>query len=206
MITEFSHWKPEGLDKPKAVLILTPPSQSDGRAEIHDKQWQDFAVKHSLAIVGCFFQDADPSGFEGYCDVRGSRSGAKLLDYLDEKVWNGTPSVPLFLWGFSAGGQFNYEFAVNYPQYVAGFVVNKGGIYYTAMAPPNTREIPGCFIIGNHDSQWRKDILTGIHGINRVAGAKWVKVVEDHVAHQVGDSERIGREFFEFILKKPKES
>jgi pimeloyl-ACP methyl ester carboxylesterase len=36
----------------------------------------------------------------------------------------------------SAGGQFNYEFAAWKPDRVAAFVVNKGGIYYTAKGTP----------------------------------------------------------------------
>lgn len=204
MIAEFSHWRPQDLEKPKGILVLTPPSQSDGRGEIRDKHWQDFATKHSLVLVGCHFEDADPTGFEGYCDVRGSRSGERLLDYISKHVNTNTPyeRLPILLWGFSAGGQFNYEFAVNYPQLVGGFVVNKGGVYYTALAPIETRNLPGLFIIGEKDSEWRKNIVKGIHGVNQRAGAhNWHLHVEQNSSHQLGNSEEIGREFFEYLMK-----
>jgi hypothetical protein len=43
----------------------------------------------------------------------------------------------------SAGGQFNYEFVAWRPERVLAFVVNKGGIYYSALLPQAARNVPG---------------------------------------------------------------
>src|SRR5438045_9324882 len=57
-------------------------------------------------------------------------------------------SAPLLLWGMSAGGEFNYEFVAWKPERVAAFVVNKGGIYYSALLSRAAREVPGLLFVG----------------------------------------------------------
>lgn len=207
MIAEFSLWRPKNLIKPKGILVLVPHSQHDGRFDWHDPKWQAFATSHSLAIVSCFFQDKEMGGFaEDYCDVRKSPSGQKLLDFVIKMFGSHTGSVydldvPLYLFGYSAGGQFNYEFTVAHPEYVAAFVVNKGGIYYSALAPEETRNTPGLFITGQNDSTWRRMIVRGIYMVNSVVGAKWDFVEEEGRSHEIGESESLARAFFEKVIK-----
>lgn len=200
MIAEFSIWKPENT-KFKGVIVLTAPSQYDGRKDIYIRAWRQFAKKHKCALVGCFFQDEFPSGIEEYADA--TLSGQRLIDFLKQEVGEGDERVipKIFLFGFSAGGQFNYEFAVRYPALVGAFVVNKGGIYYTALAPPATRAIPGLFILGAKDADWRIAILNGIWAVNRVAGADWGRVIEP-CSHDLCDSEDISMQFFKKVLTR----
>lgn len=207
MITKFASWKPEGLETPKAILVLTPPSQSDGRYETRDKEWQAFAVRHDLALVGCYFQDHKPSGVEDYCAVNGvggKAAGQALREYLLKTFdpdCSGALMNKLLMWGFSAGGQFNYEFANACPQWVKAFVVNKGGIYYTHVCSQETRNIPSLWIIGGEDSKWRQMSVAGIYMVNKTIGApNWTLREEPNVSHAVGDSEYMGREFFETLL------
>lgn len=207
MFSGFSKWVPEGMKHPKAILVICPPSQSDGRNEVRDALWQKFATETGCALVGCYFRDEQPGWIEDYCHVRDSASGYLLRDYIFENFGitlrdKTFPIVPpIFLWGFSAGGQFAYEFAVNFPDMVAGFVVNKGGVYYTALAPKPVRDIPALIIIGKRDDQFRQDILRGIWGLNRRAGAKWLKMEED-TGHSEGSSREAGVEFFKGLLKE----
>ncbi len=199
MIAEFSKWVPDGIT-PKAIIVLTPPSQSDGRGEVNNPDWQKFAQETSTALVGCYFRDDDPSGFEGYCDASHD-SGHYLLKYCTNAFNMKEHELKLLLFGFSAGGQFNYELAVWAPNYVKGFVVNKGGVYYTALAPPATRSIPSLWFMGTHDASFRKDIIRGIVGLNQQAGAKWM-LIEENCSHEMGDSQDLSMEFFREILKK----
>ena len=204
MITEFSFWSPEGVDKAKlkAIIVLTPPSQSDGRGWIHDRDWQRFATTHACGLVGCHFVDDDPSGFEGYCDVKNCESGEKLIEYIQNQLYLHTAQIPKFLlFGFSAGGQFNAEFACAYPDNVKGFVVNKGGVYYTALAPEATRKIPSLWILGEKDADFRKDIIRAICNLNSHAGAREWKLITDYgVGHEMGVSVEKSMEFFAGIL------
>lgn len=203
MITEFKLWLPEGVGKPKALVVLTPPSQSDGRGDVNDPEWQAFATKHGLGLVGCFFQDDVPTGIEQYCDMShvdeyGLCTGFRLTSFIERKF--GWKHPKLLLWGFSAGGQFNYEFTARYPEDVAAFVVNKGGIYYTALASEKARKVPGLFIVGSKDALWRQNILYGIYGVNRIAGCDWSLKVED-TGHSEGKSKAYGMELFEHVLE-----
>lgn len=198
MITQFK--LRQNSARPKAVIILIPGSQGDGRDMINDPAWVGFAKTHNLDLVGCFFQDDNPTGIEQYCH-RASPAFYKLHQFL-ETCYGFKRIPPLLLWGFSAGGQFAYEFSANtYADLVAGFVVNKGGIYYTAVAPEITRKIPSLWIIGAQDASWRRAILHGIFGVNRIAGAtKWLKVIEN-CGHDLGESVAIGQRFFKGILE-----
>ena len=58
--------------------------------------------------------------------------------------------APLLLWGMSAGGEFNYEFAAWKPERVVAFVVNKGNVYYTGLASDAARRVPGLLFTGRN--------------------------------------------------------
>ncbi|HVX41870.1 MAG TPA: hypothetical protein VHB25_20080, partial [Gemmatimonadaceae bacterium] len=109
-------------------------------------------------------------------------------------------SAPLLLWGMSAGGQFDYEFAAWKPERVLAFVVNKGGIYYTALTPRATRQIPALLFIGGSDLEQRIETITGLFAVNRRGGALWALVNEPGAAHVVGRSKDLSIMFFDDVL------
>ena len=148
-------------------------------------------------------QAASQHGAGTYADVsRGS--GQALLDAL--KTFSRRTgraelaSAPVFLWGMSAGGQFNYEFVAWKPDRVAGFVVNKGGAYYSDVLAPEARDVPGLFFVGGKDLAFRQDAIRRLFRINRQAGANWTLIEEPTVGHEIGRSAEIAREFFASIL------
>jgi hypothetical protein len=100
----------------------------------------------------------------------------------------------------SAGGEFNYEFTAWKPERVAAFVVNKGGIYFSALLPAAARRVPGFFFIGEEDLESRKRIIAGLFALNRRAGALWALVEEPKVGHVVGRSKEMSGLFFEASL------
>jgi hypothetical protein len=86
----------------RAIVVLVPGSNGDGRGQVDDAVWQAFATSHSLALVGCRFTDKphDQSFIEEY--VRASEgSGQALLDAASRfAVRSQHPelaSAPLFL-------------------------------------------------------------------------------------------------------------
>lgn len=203
---EFEIWVPpavrDKVNEPQAIVVLTSGSNGDGRGYVHDHTWQEFAVRNNAPLIGTFFQDKDPTGIEGYCKAN-EESGECLLwavRYFEDELKLPLEQCPLLLYGFSAGGQFNYEMNASYPRRVGAFVVNKGGIYYTALVPELARMTPGLFFTGKKDSQWRQDIVKGLISVNRRGGCKWFLVQED-CAHAEHNSERMSRTFFEKILK-----
>ncbi len=203
----FRLWAPDDRQPIRAALVLVPGSNGDGRDQVEDSGWQELARKHRLALVGVFLTDKehDDMFIEHYIEV-GKGSGDaffRALSELGEKA--GRPelaSAPLLLWGMSAGGEFNYELAVWKPERVIGFVVNKGGIYYSALASKATREVPGLFFIGGTDLAFRNDIIRGIYSMNRRAKALWALVEEPGVAHEVARSREMAVLFYEDLLAR----
>jgi poly(3-hydroxybutyrate) depolymerase len=202
----FRFWSPGGEAPLRGVLVLVPGSNGDGRPMAQDSIWQQFASRNRLAIVACQFTDKPhEQGFiEEYIAVsRGS--GDALLTALGRfAARSGHPEVasaPFFMWGMSAGGQFNYEFVAWKPERVAAFVVNKGGIYYSALLSRAAREVPAMLFIGGKDLAFRNNTITGLFAVNRRGGALWALAEEPGVAHVVGKSRDVSLGFFEDILR-----
>jgi dienelactone hydrolase len=207
-VTADRLWLPPGVDKVRAIVVLVPGSNGDGRPMAGDKFWQDFAVAQKVALVACRFTDKphDQSFIEEYANVS-KGSGQALLDAIsDLSKQSHHPELltsQLFLWGMSAGGEFNYEFVAWKPEKVAAFIVNKGGIYYTSLAPKAARDVPGILFVGEKDLDSRTYTIKGLFGVNRRAGALWALAEEPGLAHVVGKSQELGALLFEEVLNAP---
>jgi dienelactone hydrolase len=205
-IAEFRLWYPDDAGPIRAVVVLVPGSNGDGRSAIEDTVWQAFAVKHNLALAGCHFTDKphDQSFIEDYANVS-QGSGQALLNTLAVFAKRSGHAelggAPLLMWGMSAGGQFNYEFAAWKPERVAAFVVNKGGIYYTALTSRASRDVPGMLFTGGKDLESRVQTIGGLFAVNRRAGALWAIAEEPGAAHIVGRSRDLSVIFFEDVLE-----
>jgi len=202
---QFRLWLPAAGGTLRGALILVPGSNGDGRAMAQDTVWQAFAAKNKLAIVACRFTDKphDQNFIEDYVNVSHG-SGQALLDMLGKfgarTQHPELADAPLLFWGMSAGGQFDYEFAAWKPERVAAFVVNKGGIYYTALTPRATREIPALLFIGGKDLESRVNTITGLFALNRRGGALWALTEEPSAGHIVGRSRDLSIVFFDDVL------
>src|SRR5215831_367819 len=202
---EFRLWFPGDVSSVRAVVILVPGSNGDGRPMADDAGWQDFATKNKLALVGVRLTDKphEQSFIEHYVNVS-QGSGQALLTALgmfaERSNHPELAAAPLLLWGMSAGGEFNYEFVAWKPERVIGFVVNKGGIYYTALASQAARSVPGILFVGGKDLEFRTNTITGLFAVNRRAGALWALAEEPGVAHVVGRSIDVAKIFFEDML------
>jgi dienelactone hydrolase len=204
-------WAPPGVAQFKTVLVLVPGSNGDGRSQADDEFWRAFAVKEQAAIVACRFTDKKhEQGFiEEYVNVS-QGSGQALLDALGQfaarEKHPEIATAPLLLWGMSAGGEFNYEFVAWKPERVAAFIVNKGGIYYTALASKAARAVPGILFVGGKDLDSRTFTIKGLFGVNRRAGALWALAEEPGLEHVVGHSKELGAMLFEDVLATPQGS
>jgi poly(3-hydroxybutyrate) depolymerase len=202
---QFRFWAPPGTDRLQGTLVLVPGSNGDGRAMAQDSVWQAFAARHNLAIVACRFTDKphDQSFIESYVNVS-QGSGQALLTAMSRLASRAhhpeLDAAPLVFWGMSAGGQFNYEFVAWKPERVAAFVVNKGGIYYSALLSRAAREVPGILFIGGKDLEFRTNTIVGLFAVNRRGGALWALAEEPGVAHVVGQSRDLSIVFFDDVL------
>lgn len=205
----FRLWYPNNVGPLKAVVVLVPGSNGDGRLMVEDTVWQAFARQHHVALLGSYFTDRAhdlelvPDFIEEYADAsRGS--GQALLDALAALAERARhpelANAGLLLWGMSAGGEFNYEFTAWRPDRVIAFVVNKGGIYYHSLVPAAARRVPGLFFVGELDMAFRTNTIVGLYAVNRRAGALWALTEEPGVAHVEGRSRDIALVFFDDML------
>ena len=203
---DFRLWYPHDVTTLRAVLVLVPGSNGDGRNAVEDTVWQAFATRHKLALVGVHLTDKPhPQGFiEHYVNVS-QGSGQAFLDALTHLAERSKhpelAGAPLLLWGMSAGGQFNYEFVAWKPERVVAFVVNKGGIYYSALVSPAARQVPGILFVGGKDLEFRTNTIVGLFAVNRRAGALWALAEEPGAAHIVGRSRDVALIFYDDMLK-----
>jgi poly(3-hydroxybutyrate) depolymerase len=202
---DFRLWYPSGVPAFDAVLVLVPGSNGDGRSMADDAFWQEFATKHKLAIVACRLTDKphDQSFIEDYVNVShgsGQALLAAMAAFAKRANHAEIATAPILLWGMSAGGEFNYEFAVWKPERVAAFIVNKGNIYYTALTPRETRRVPAILFVGATDLEFRTNTIVGLFAVNRRGGALWSLAEEPGTAHAVGRSRDLGAMFFEDVL------
>ncbi|MFC2097017.1 hypothetical protein ACFLSI_01655 [Bacteroidota bacterium] len=189
----------------RGVIVLVPGSNGDGRDMVKDTAWQNLANRHNMALLACYYKDnpGKNMAIEKYADVK-KGSGQAMLDVLQifsqKSKHAELNNAPLAFWGASAGGEFNYEFVCWKPERVIAFIVNKGGVYYSSLAPEAAREVPGVFFVGEKDSPFRNNIIKGIFSINRRFGAKWIFVEESGVAHEFSNSAKFARVFFDEII------
>ena len=205
---EFKFWVPADAKALRGTVVLVPGSNGDGRPMADDGFWQEFARKQSVALLACRFTDKphEQPFIEDYVNVS-EGSGQALLDVVRKfAAVSQHPEVadaPFFMWGMSAGGQFNYEFTAWKPERVGAFIVNKGGIYFSALLSKAARNVPGLLFVGDKDLPSRIDTITGLFAVNRRGGARWALVVEPGAGHVVGKSKELGALFFEEMLANP---
>jgi poly(3-hydroxybutyrate) depolymerase len=202
---EFRLWLPKDVGQVRAIAVLLTGSNGDGRPQVNDPVWQAFATRHGLALLGCRLTDKphDQSFIEEYVNVS-QGSGQALLDAVSSLAQRSQhPELavaPFLLWGMSAGGQFNYEFVAWKPERVLGFVVNKGGIYYSALLSQAARSVPGVLFVGGQDLEFRTNTIAGLFAVNRRGGALWALAEEPSAGHIVGRSRDMALTFFEEVL------
>lgn len=202
---EFRLWYPDNVSTLRGIVLLMPGSNGDGRAMAQDTVWQAFATKHKLALVACRFTDKphEQNFIEDYIKVSDG-SGTALLtainDFAQKSKHSELSTAPMLLWGMSAGGQFNYEFVAWKPDRVIAFVVNKGGIYYSALLPRAARSVPGVLFVGGKDLEFRTNTIVGLFAVNRRAGALWALSEEPGANHIIGRSRDLALPFYEDVM------
>ena len=198
-VAAFRLYVPDSVRTVRSVIVLVPGLDGDGRGMADDPGWQSLAERTHSGLLGCFFQGK--SGGSYFLADRWS--GPILLEALRNLARiSGHPDVeeaPLALWGHSAGGQFNFNFANWKPERTVAFVANKGA-YYGKTISPGVRSVPGLWILGENDTEVRRRNITARYESGRMEGALWALVPEPGEGHGIGRSREIGRMFLEEVL------
>jgi dienelactone hydrolase len=147
---EFRFWYPDSAGPLRALVVLVPGLERRRPAASRRRSSGGrFATRLNLGLVGCRFTDKqhEQMFIEHYVNVS-KGTGQALLDALASFARRSghaeVADAPLLLWGMSAGGEFNYEFAAWKPERVVAFVVNKGNVYYTDWRPTPRGACPAC--------------------------------------------------------------
>lgn len=90
--------------------------------------------------------------------------------------------APIFMEGYSWGGQFGYHFTVWRPDRVLGFMTMKGGFHRTFDAG-DAIQVPGYLFAGENDKEYRVRNLSQIFERHRPLGAKWALAILPGVGH-----------------------
>ena len=196
---EFRLWVPEDVAVLRAVIVLVPGLNGDGRPLAEDADWRQLARAQDAALLGCSMHGQQGSWYY----EAGRWSGAVLLHALDElghrTAHQELSSAPLALWGHSAGGEFNFNFACWKPARVLAFVANKGA-YYSGQPNAAVRQLPGLWIAGQNDEDARLENITSLFAENRRQGARWCLAIEPDTAHEVGHTKELGMVFLASAL------
>jgi len=192
----FRFWLPPDTQPIRAILLLVPGYNDDGRKNLRDPLWQDFARRNHLALVACFFQGdyADaPSG-------SGDALQEALADFARQSSQPEVATAPLLLYGASAGGQFNYNYVIWKPARVLAFIVNKGGFYNDQPPDPQAYAVPGLFFLGLKDQPFRIEAITRIWTAGRQHGALWALAPQPESGHEFSLTPGVARIFFQAVL------
>ena len=86
-------------------------------------------------------------------------------------------NIPIVFVGHSQGGCTAYGFSRVHGARVAGFLTMKGGCHSQAPAAA-AGSVPGHFLIGAQDEQYRAQNITGVFEAGRAAGAPWALSID----------------------------
>ena len=97
---------------------------------------------------------------------------AALSDFGTQSQHPELASIPILFVGHSQGGCTAYGFSRVYGSRVAGFFTMKGGCHSPGPAAA-AAGVPGHFLIGAADEQYRRENITAVFEGGRAAGAPW---------------------------------
>jgi hypothetical protein len=194
----FHFWSPAYAQPLRGLIIMTPGNNGDGRGMTKDPAWEALARKHGLGLIASCLQGGDYQRPElGTGDAfRAARS-----QFANQSGHPEVATVPLLLWGVSAGGQWNYNYMLWRPDDVMAFVVNKGGYYEDGDPDSHARQTPGLFILGQADQAFRIQAITKIWTAGRSAGALWALAPQPRSGHEFSKTDPLARVFFEAVLQ-----
>ncbi|MDR1303887.1 MAG: hypothetical protein LBK76_01565 [Verrucomicrobiales bacterium] len=197
---DFRLWVSGETQTVRGILVLLP-GWSGSSLDWHKIPiWQKFAVEQNFAILTCNLKGELP--WADY-DYPAKGSGAALFKALvsfGEKLNQPSfSSLPLCLYGHSAGGQFAYHFARWKPEQVMAFATVKGGCHDLNDAEP-VRTVPGLFIIGQYDEKYRHENMTELVYANRKEKALWCLAIEPNTRHEPAQSPQLAIGFFEAVI------
>ena len=190
----FSLWVPENLTI-KAILVISPGSGSTSLGEVALKEWQDYAKKEKLALVGLQIENNRANEIESNVEA--------LLYALKELTTKNTISevnnLPFLFSGFSAGGKYSYSYALNLKYRTIAFANIKG---FMADGGVSVSTVPGLIIAGELEGSQRIAAIKEAFYAHRKDQNVICFAIEPNTGHSIDNSNTLVRAFFSAVLKK----
>ena len=195
----YHFYKPKNVS-PETRIFVTVHGVSLNSGE-HAELFLSYAKKQNMILIAPHFA-ADRFPDYNCLGKDGERADKKLLRILDEvKKEFSITEKKIFLFGYSAGGQFAHRFSLGYPQHIEKLALGAPGYYtlpdYDTAFPQGLDNFPGnkkinmksfyriplCLVVGSKDTQRGSSlpVSPGIderQGKNRYARAvNWITAI-----------------------------
>ena len=190
----FRLWLPENTT-PRAILVISPGSGSSSLGDVGLKEWQDYANKEKLALIGLQISNNSLGNSSNNLDI--------LLYALKELTTkhniSAVNNLPFLFSGFSAGGKFSYSYALDQKARTIAFANIKG-----LMSEGTTSEstVPGLIIAGELEGSQRVENVKKAFYAFRKDQNVICFAVEPNTGHSIDNSNDLVRAYFTAVLKK----
>lgn len=192
---DLYYW--EGNMKPRAVLVLSPGCNGNGRGLVQQEGWQAYARSHDLGLVGLSFASPMGSLGDGTGYYYASCGSGEILLKGIRKIYG--KDLPLLLYGFSGGAHFTSRFVEWSPERVISWCAYSAAWW----DEPLKQEAmpPGIVACGEQDPRLGASLVYFKQG--RAVGKPWLWVELAGIGHS-GSRELDGfvRDYFAMVLER----
>ena len=147
-----------------ACSIWCSPAE---RAEVRSRALK--LVGGNVALIGTTTLVDNPASYDTLLRA--------LSDFGTQSQHPELANIPIFFVGHSMGGCTAYGFSRVHGARVAGFFTMKGGCHNPGPAAA-AAGVPGHFLIGALDEQYRRENITAVFEGGRAAGAPWALSID----------------------------
>jgi len=181
--------------KPKAILILCPGVNENGRNWLEEPRWLKFAQEEHLDLAALSFASDGTLLRQGRGYYYASTgSGKLLLDGLNSEF---PKNIPLLVYGFSGGAQFTSRFAEWDQARILGWCAYSADWWDQPVH--HTFPSPGLVICGEDDYRYGASLTYFKEG--RSLGDPWLWVTVAHNGHAIApEAEEFVRHYFSCLL------
>lgn len=193
---DIFYLKSDDIKEPKAILILCPGCNGNGKGYVANPVWQSYAKKMNLGLVGLSFasETAELKEGEGYYYAN-QGSGQLLLDGL-KKIYG--KDLPILLYGISGGAHFTARFTEWNEKRVLAWCAYSAA-WWDKPVKSQTMP-PGIVACGLEDE--RIDASQRYFWDGREVGKPWLWIEIEGTGHASSKPlESFIRDYFEIILK-----
>ena len=177
---EFSFWVPDSLQKVKGIYFFIDGVWGSSLGITSDTLYRQLASQNNVILMGCKMHPKMSQEAHIWSADAVIHSLDTLSNLLSEPF---VKDLPVFLEGYSLGGQFAYHFTRLHPQRVIGFVTMKGGKHLQDSADAVTRSVPALWFKGELDWSYRLENMDSIFDRERPQGALWAMITEQGTFH-----------------------